>query len=796
MIPDIEFSHTSLEWDKIISALREKASSDLGRKLVDQLAPSADHDTIEHLLDVNYECRQVLQFGMCYPISGCTDTTPVLRALHMREAFLSIDEINEVIVNLEVAGSIRNALNKQRDSLPWLWKIASGLVPHERLVSDVRRQVDENGAVLDGASPTLKRIRNQIGQKLDRLRKRLDDIVKQYSREGLLQESHVTLRGGRYVVPVKESHVRKVQGITHDVSSTGATLFIEPLEVVERNNEISRLHLEEQEEVRRILKEISTRLQEIVDDLESNQDILGRLDFHYACGQLAHRLDAQKPIISRNNRLELRNGRHPLLILKTEDAGHVVPLSVTLGDAYNTLVISGPNAGGKTVALKTVGILCFMVQCGLPVPAAEDSEFPVFKRVIAEIGDPQSIEQDLSTFSARLLNIKRIIDGITNSDLILLDELGAGTDPQEGVSLAIAVIEFLTQQGALTIVTTHHGGLKLYANETDSIENASLAFDEKNLQPTYILTTGIPGSSYALELSKRLGLPKNIIDTTRARLGDQQLKIEDFIRELEARTASLREKETKAAAQQRKLDKLIAEYEEKLKSVQKEYHTKLELAVSESEKSMTEFNRKLEHLVKEIRETKASHESIVKAKQAIDEEKKKIGRRRGKHKKVLKKIEKAAAEEEIQGEIVPGGAVRIKGYEQTGIVIDENKRKKSVTVQLASAKLEISRDSIIPVKSAGRQTVHVSGKVPVVRVNPEIDLRGMAADDALAAVDQYLLDAQTEGLAEVRIIHGKGSGILRKNVAEFLKHDGRIVESRLGAWGEGDTGVTIARIKL
>ncbi|MFC1555956.1 endonuclease MutS2 [candidate division KSB1 bacterium] len=791
---DSRYSYDSLEWEKIKTHLLSGTVSEPGAQKIKELRPFSDRSQIEYHLGMNFECRQIIIQGVRFPIEGFSGIEPILRALDITAMSLTSEEINSTATNLETAASLKKALDPHSDEFPGIHKLSRMLQPHDKITANIRKKIDENGDILDTASSELKRIRRQISLKQEQLKNRADDLLKQYGQKGFLRESHVTLRNGRYVLPVKDSHIRHVQGITHDISSTGQTSFIEPSEIVERNNEISRLYREEQEEIRRILSEISDTLRSIREDLTSNQAVMTEFDFHYACGRLAYKLEAYKPVITDSPQLIMRQARHPLLLLKDIPAADVIPMDITLGDDYETVIISGPNAGGKTVGLKTIGLLCLMVQCGLPVPAAEDSEFPVFDRITAEIGDPQSIEQDLSTFSARLLNIKKILDDLTGRDLILLDELGAGTDPQEGAALATAIIEYLTKNGALTVATTHHGGLKLFANETERVENASLAFDEKSLKPTYFLTVGIPGSSYALELSERIGLPRTVLKRTKEQLGGQQIKIENLIRDLESRIADLKEKSESAEDQQRKLDLLIKEYDYKLESVQEKYAKKLEDEVGLSEDRVQEFNKKFEQLVKDIREQQASKETISRAKDFVEHEKKRIDTVKKKQKKAHRPKKKQIEEmPDLPVEI--GSAVRITGYDQAGTIIAENQRKKSVTVQMASVRMEVSRDQVYAIPMQKDQKISYSARVPDITIKPELDLRGMAADDALEFVDQYLMDALAQGFSDVRIVHGKGTGVLRKVVGEYLKHDTRVAESRLGAWGEGDTGVTVVKLK-
>jgi len=425
----------------------------------------------------------------------------------------------------------------------------------------------------------------------------------------------------------------------------------------------------------------------------------------------------------------------------------------------------------------------------LLIPASQDSEIPIFRRIIAEIGDPQSLDDNLSTFSARLLNIKKILDNLSHDNLVLLDELGAGTDPQEGISLAMAIIKYIGSRNALQVVSTHHGGLKVYASETKGVENGSLAFNKKTLKPTFVLSVGIPGSSYALELSRKTGLPEEIIKETQSLLGEGQLKVEDFIRELESKIEFYKKKNIDAEEKKIQLDSLIEEYTTLLKGVKKEYHEKFEEYVRETENRFNDFNRNFERQIKTIKEKQAAGNTIKEFKNTIKKETESIKRSQKKHEIQFYDPDPETDFEEIQ----VGDSVVMKGHDQAGTVIAENKDKNSVTVQMASIKLDIKTNKLQKVKSPSKKLSRDS--VPLISVGPEIDLRGMMSNDAVESVDTYISDAIATGLTTVRIVHGKGSGILRRNISELLKHDDRIEDFRLGVWGEGDTGVTIVKLK-
>ncbi|MCP4726822.1 MAG: endonuclease MutS2 [bacterium] len=789
MLEDNRFSFQNLEWDKIHSLLRKLAVTELGGSEVDSMEPLADIEEVNYHLDINEEMQQIIIRSLSFPLGGSSDLEEIIRMLSIRGSILTPDDINQVVSNLETAKNIKIAFKEYVDDFEKTAELIKQLEVHQKLISSIRKKIDEGGQILDGASADLKRIRRKIMNARDKMKSRIEALVKQYTGKKALQESLYTIKDGRYTLPVKAGSIKSVRGITHQVSATGATHFVEPDEIVEQNNIINVLISNEKEEILRILRSITEELSEIMQDIENNQYVLSKLDYHYACGSLAYKLGAINPDVIEKGVLVINGARHPLLIMKAEKPEDVVPVTIELGNDFGTLVLSGPNAGGKTVAIKTIGLLCIMARFGLMIPVLEDTKIPMFNRIIAEIGDPQSIDDDLSTFSAKLMNIKAFIDGISDNDLILVDEIGTGTDPQEGVNLAIAIIEYLRTRNVKTIVTTHHGGLKIYANHTENVENASLAFDENTLKPTYRLTVGVPGSSYALELSRKIGLPDVIIEKTIELMGDKRVKLEDFIRELEQQMSDYSSRINDLKKKEAKMEEAFSEYSKTKKTIEKEVYSKVEDEIKRSEVQIDQFNKQIERMVKEIRETKASHETIIKVKDTIKEEKEKVKKRRTRQKKTKEKI----VVDDIVYEIEKGDAVRLKGQHQIGEVVSLSKDKKKAVVQFDSMKLDVKKDKLEKVYK--KEKPQIITRVPVVQVKPEIDLRGLEAIEAVQRVDQYLSDAMATGLNIVYIIHGKGTGVLRKKVGEFLRSDKRVGDYRLGTYGEGDTGVTIVNLK-
>ncbi|MFC1563779.1 endonuclease MutS2 [candidate division KSB1 bacterium] len=789
MSADNRFSYKNLEWDKIHDLLKKQAVTELGESEIEAMSPLEELVEIQYHLDINFEMQNIITRSVPFPLGGCSRLEDIIKALMISGSVLIPDEINRIVSNLEAAHGIKNAFEDYKEDFDKVAVLVNRLSAHQKLINSIRKKIDETGEILDGASAELKRIRRKILNARDKMKSRIEALVRHYNDQKYLQEELYTIKDGRYTLPVKSGSLKGVPGITHHVSSTGGTHFIEPVEIVEQNNTIYILLSNEKEEMRRILRNITQELAEIAGDLENDQYLLTKLDYHYGCGSLGYKLGSNKPDVIDKGAMVVTDARHPLLLTKAEKKTDIVPLSLAVGDGFRTLVLSGPNAGGKTVTIKTIGLLCLMVRFGLLIPVKEDTIIPVFDRIIAEIGDPQSIDDDLSTFSAKLLNIKKIIDGISDNDLILIDEIGTGTDPQEGVNLAIAIIDYLKDQGAFTIVTTHHGGLKIYASQTENVENASLAFDEKTLKPTYNLTVGVPGSSYALELSRMIGLPDIIIDRTIELMGEKQVKLEDFIRELEIKISDYSSRVSELKQKEENLDEAFTEYSKTKKTIEKEVYSKLDDEIKRSEIQIEQFNRQIERLVKEIKETKASHETIVEVKEVIQQEKEKVKKRRSKQKKSRTDQK---SDEKIY-DIEKGDAVRLKGQHQIGEVISVNKEKKKAVVQFDSMKLEVLKDKLERVYK--KKEPQIRTRVPEVKVKPEVDLRGMEALDAIQVVDRYLSDAMASGLNVIYIIHGKGTGVLRRKVGEFLRNDKRVEEHRLGSYGEGDTGVTIVNLR-
>ncbi|HDP97831.1 MAG TPA: endonuclease MutS2, partial [bacterium] len=497
----------TLEFDKVIEHLSQLPISRLGQKLIQQLQSHTDASFIERRLSEVTELKAILDYDDPFPLAGLQDISTEISKVRIGGTFLSTEELIKVAQTLEVARKIKSYFRERMEKYPVLSNIIKRILTFQPIEAEIERCIDRsNYELFDHASPDLKRIRRSIQNNEEQIRRKLDAMLSTFSSKGYLQENLIAVRNNRLVLMVRDEHRRKVRGIIHDQSATGATLFIEPLDTLELNNKIRALNIEEQREIERILLLLSDRIRSQLSEIIETVDELAEIDFVYAKAQFSRQIMGEQPAINSDHRLEIIKGKHPLLALRYGASREVVPLDVTLGESFHTLVISGPNAGGKTVALKTIGLLSLMACCGMHIPADPSSSIAVFEKIFAAIGDRQSLENDLSTFSSHVAALKAITDSVNNRSLVLIDEIGSGTDPEEGAALAVAVLEKLTSIGCLTVVSTHQGAIKVFAHETSGIENGSMEFDRETLQPTYRFRIGIPGSSYAYEIASRLGI--------------------------------------------------------------------------------------------------------------------------------------------------------------------------------------------------------------------------------------------------------------------------------------------------
>ncbi len=777
-----------LEYHKVLERLASFAGSPLGRELVMNLAPVCDLSIILRRQDETSEGRKLLRLDPVAEMGGWRDIRVQLQRVG-RGAILDPEELTAVADTLAASRIIRNFLQEKQDHYPLLSVMVFSLVSLPDLERKIKKAILPGGEVADGASPELARIRRKLSSAQAHIKNYLENMIRSPSYARYLQDTIVTVREGRYVVPVKIEYRPHVPGIVHDQSASGATLFVEPMAVVDKNNEIKRLLVAEKQEILRILTGFSDEVAENLEMIKTSLETLGELDLIMARARYSQTLDAWAPVLEGEAAMDIRQGRHPLL------KGEVVPVDIRLGDDFDTLVVTGPNTGGKTVALKTAGLLVLMAQSGLHVPAGEGTKIGIFKQVFADIGDEQSIEQSLSTFSSHMTNIVDIVERAGQDSLVLLDELGAGTDPTEGAALAQAVLEKLHGAGAKTVATTHYSELKNFAYARERVENASVEFDAVTLRPTFRLLTGKPGRSNAFEIARRLGLPGELVDRAREFLTVEQVQVEELVSNLE-RSQQEADAERVAAARLTEEARILRERYRKMESdlAQKRVAI-LTKAGEEARNLVKEARLEAGAAVKELRE-KLADEATRNREAAIQKARERLGSLRHKAGRFTpKKVIEGAAPEEVR----PGEEVFLPEYNQKGYVLAAPGPAGDVQVQVGIIKISVPLKSLRKTDSS-RPTVEQSKIAGVMldkarEISYEIDLRGQYADEAMLLVDKYLDDAYLAGLPKVRLIHGKGTGSLRIAIHRQLKGHHRVKSFRIGEHGEGGLGVTVVELK-
>lgn len=782
-----EHTLTTLEFGKVRDRIASYASSVLGREEVERMMPMYDIARIREEFRPVFELTELISFDDPVPIRGIRDIRSAVERGGVEGAILQPEDFLHLKDTLSAARRLRNYLVKRKEKAPWLAALAEPISLHPDLEDAIDRTLDQNGAIRDSASPELAKIRRGILRARERLGQHMESILKGLPSE-VIQDRIVTLREGRFVIPVRESQRRRVEGIIHDQSASGATVFIEPLAIVEMNNTLRRLELQEKWEIERILRELTDRVREIRRELEEDLHTLARLDGLYARAVFAVDFDAIAPALNEEGRIALRRARHPILVQRFRERGgeqDVTALDVHLGDAFTTLIITGPNAGGKTVALKTIGLLVLMAQAGFPIPADAASEVGVFRQVFADIGDEQSIENDLSTFSSHVKELVKVVRGADDRTLVLLDEIGASTDPDEGGPLAMAILERLIEHRARTVATTHHGALKAFAHERPGMENASMQFDGDTLTPTFRLRLGVPGSSYAFEIARRLGMPEEIVARASEYTGDAPRRMEDLIFELE-RHAQEYDEELRAIERTRgDAEERAREYEEKLRGVREEREQLRRDAVRQSKQILREANALIERTVAEIRTSGASADAIKRGRAAVQ--------------RALREAEEQVVpQREVQDptEVRPGDIVMVQSFGREGKVLEERTSSGRVLVEVGKVRVEMSPSELQVTGKAAEPEKRSpsSGWMSVPNVSPELHVRGMTFAEAVPLVDKYLDDAFLAHLNTATIIHGKGTGALRTKIGNFLRTHPRVKSYRLGEWNEGGSGVTVVEL--
>lgn len=783
-----------LEYNKIIDLLTEQASSFSGKERCRRLKPKTNLAEITLMQEETAAAfTRIVKKGR--PSFG--GSNPVGESLKRLEigAALGSGELLRICKLLETAGRAKayGRHENNDDSSDCLDPLFEQLEPLTLLTTEIRRCILEEDEISDDASSTLKQIRRSMNQINDKVHSTLSSLVNGSLRT-YLQDQIITMRGDRYCIPVKAEYRSQVSGLIHDQSATGSTLFIEPMAVVKLNNDLKELYAKEQEEIQIILARLSADTADYVDAIRTDYQIMTDLDFIFARGSLALNMNASKPILNTEGRIHIREGRHPLL-----DKRKVVPITLTLGDTFDLLIVTGPNTGGKTVSLKTVGLFTLMGQAGLHIPALDRSELAVFENVYADIGDEQSIEQSLSTFSSHMTNIVSFLKHVDERSLVLFDELGAGTDPTEGAALAIAILSHLHQKGIRTMATTHYSELKVYALSTPGVENACCEFDLETLAPTYHLLIGIPGKSNAFAIAGKLGLPDYIIEDAKTHLTEQDESFEDLLTDLETSKRTIQKEQEEIASYKRELERLKAEARQK--------QEKLE---AQKERILKEANEKAHAILADAKETAdetmRNFHKFGKANISAAEMEKEREKLRQKMAATASKSQLGDTKPHRQhkpGDFKLGESVKVLSMNLTGTVTSLPDSRGNVTVQMGilRSQVHISDLEIIeeaPSYSAKQMKRTSKGKMRMGKsfsVSPEINLLGKTVDEAIAELDKYLDDAYLAHLSSVRVVHGKGTGALRSGIHTYLRRQKHVKSFRLGAFGEGDAGVTIVEFK-
>ena len=782
-----------LEYDKIIEMLKDRASSEMTKKVISELEPVCDARLIKEKQEETTEAVKLISAKGPLPVGGFYDIEG-LAGFARKGGVLTMGQLLHILYNMQAAE--RTVAFLKGDDVPELPLSESSveiIAVHKAFAEEIDRCIISEDEMSDNASTQLRTIKRAIVRQNDAVKARMNSILN--SERTILQDVIVTIRNGRYVIPVKQEHRARVPGIVHDQSGSGATVFIEPQAIVNMNNELRQLELDEKAEVNRILGELSAGVSELYHDLANNQKLLLELDLINAKGRLSFDMDGTEPLIDDGEELQLISASHPLIDKKT-----VVPVNIGIGGSYRTLVVTGPNTGGKTVTLKTAGLLSLMAMTGLHIPASPGSKVPVYENVFADIGDEQSIEQSLSTFSSHMANIVEIMKEADEKSLVLLDELGAGTDPTEGAALAISILENLAARGASTIATTHYTELKKYAIATDGVENASMEFDVETLSPTYKLTIGLPGKSNAFEISKKLGLPDEITDRAAGLLEGGDIVFEDIITAIEEDKKQAEAERDEAMRISREMKLKQDELEAKAKKLEEKRDKELQRAREEAREIIHEAMETADDFREELKEI-ARLESMGERTKRFDEGRRKLRRVEKKNRNTIKR---ETNDKPVDPEMLKlGERVKILTLGQNGEVCELPDDKGDLQVQVGAMKIGVNVRDIMLIDQQAPKAIskkRASGYGSMYRqkaqtVSTSIDVRGKNLDDALMDVEKYIDDAFISGLGEVTIIHGRGEGILSKGIRAALRKNKNIKDYRRGAFDEGGEGVTVVKFK-
>ncbi|MBM7664568.1 DNA mismatch repair protein MutS2 [Solibacillus kalamii] len=780
----------TLEFHKVREQVAAFCTNSIGKQAIEELVPETDYDTVVELLEEMDEGLAILRVKGNVPLGGIFDVRPHARRSQIG-GMLSPMELMEIASTIRASRILRNFIedieSENTIEIPHFIERKEEMPVLTALQHEINDCIDDNGTVLDSASPALRSIRQSLRSEESKVRQKLESLTRGSNATKMLSDAIITIRNDRFVIPVKQEYRSHYGGIVHDQSASGQTLFIEPDAVIQSNNEVQRLKVKEKAEIERILSELTLKVQEVGHEIFVLVQLLGEMDVILAKGKYGQANKCTMPKMNKEGYTRLVRARHPLLPI--EDA---VANTIEFGRDVTAIVITGPNTGGKTVTLKTVGLCTIMAQCGLPVPALDGSELAVFEQIFADIGDEQSIEQSLSTFSSHMVNIVDILSKFNEKSLILFDELGAGTDPQEGAALAIAILDETVDRGARVMATSHYPELKAYGYNRPSVVNASVEFDIETLSPTYRLLIGVPGRSNAFEISKRLGLSSNVIDHAKSFTGTDRHEVESMIASLEeSRLRSEREAD-EAHLLLEDAQKIRAELEERLRIYDEKKENLEKKAKDKARKIVDDAKKEAETIIAELRKMKENAALSVKEHELIDAKKRLDNAAPIDNNKVL---QKAVAARERKQNLQVGDEVKVLSYGQKGTLLQKAGNEWVVQIGILKMKLpESDLEYVKPEKEqATRPMMNVKNRNSVVKL--ELDLRGERYEEALIRTEKYLDDALLANYPRVSIIHGKGTGALRQGIQNFLKNHKRVKSYRYGEAGEGGFGVTVVELK-
>ncbi|MGO4541595.1 endonuclease MutS2 [Paenibacillus sp. 2TAB19] len=785
---------TTLEFPKIIHKLTHHAATSLGKAAAEQLQPVSDLEAVKPMLQATDEAYTADRLKGSAPFGGITDITAPLHRARIGGT-LNPEELLNIASTSRGGRRVKKHIGVIHEDhpIPMLQFQAEQLTENKPLEDAIFDCIDDQAEVMDSASSELASIRRELRSGESRIREKMEQMIRSSSVQKMLQDAIVTLRNDRYVIPVKQEYRSNFGGIVHDQSGSGATLFIEPEAIVAMNNKLRELKAGELREIEKILQKLTALTADHVEDLLINQELLAQLDFAFAKARLAHEMKATQPRMNDRGFLKLKRGRHPLLA-----SDKVVPIDVELGNQYSAIIVTGPNTGGKTVSLKTIGLLSLMAMSGLFVPAEEGSQLCVFDAIYADIGDEQSIEQSLSTFSSHLTNIIRILKSMTSKSLVLLDELGAGTDPAEGSALAIAILEHIHAKESRIVATTHYSELKAYAFNRKGIINASMEFDVATLSPTYRLLVGVPGRSNAFAIAERLGLQTDIIDRARGEVSEDDQRVESMIASLEENRLSAETERQTAESLRRQVEALQAKHEAERLKFEEQKEKLLQKAHEEAREAVAKAKREAEQIISDLRKLALEEGASVKEHKLIEARRKlddaspeQLRPKRG-------GAAGSAGSKPVK--IEAGDEVMVYSLNQKGIVAEIH--GSEATVQLGILKMKVALDDMELLKSTTAAVKQQQPKQAASlkrsrdeNVRMELDLRGESLEEAIMEVDRFLDESFLSGLGQVYIIHGKGTGVLRTGIQQYLRKHSHVKTYRLGNYGEGGAGVTVAELK-